>query len=60
MIKVGDLVTARHWKHHQIAIVLDTSRAKEADMGIVRVAMLTNLSYAFDQLVTDMEVLCWK
>ena len=56
MIKVGDLVTAAHWK--MIAIVLDTSRAKEADMGIVRVAMLTNLSYAFDQLVTDMEVLC--
>ena len=60
MIKVGDLVTAAHWKNYQIAIVLDTSRAKEADMGIVRVAMLTNLSYAFDQLVTDMEVLCWK
>ena len=58
MIKVGDLVTATHWKKYQIAIVLDTSRAKEADMGIVRVAMLTNLSYAFDQLVTDMEVLC--
>ena len=58
MIKVGDLVTARHWKHHQIAIVLDTSRAREADMGIVRVAMLDNPDYHFDQLTEDMEVLC--
>ena len=58
MIKVGDLVTARHWKHYQIAIVLDTSRARETDMGIVRVAMLSNPNYEFDQLVGDLEVLC--
>ena len=58
MLKVGDLVTARHWKHHQIAIVLDASRAREADMGIVRVAMLDNPDYHFDQLTEDMEVLC--
>ena len=58
MIKVGDLVTARHWKNYQIAIVLDTSRAREADMGIVRVAMIDNPDYHFDQLLEDMEVLC--
>lgn len=56
MLRIGDLVTARHWKHHQIAIVLDTSRAKF--MGIVRVAMLDNPDYQFDQLVQDLEVLC--
>ena len=58
MLKVGDLVTARHWSPEMIAIVLDTSRAKETDMGIVRVAMLGNLDYEFDQLVGDLEVLC--
>ena len=55
MIKVGDLVTATHWKHHNIAIVIDTSRAKEADMGIVRVALIDNPDYEFDQLVQDLE-----
>jgi hypothetical protein len=55
MLKIGDLVTATHWKHHNIAIVLDTSRAKEADMGIVRVALIDNPDYEFDQLVQDLE-----
>lgn len=58
MLKIGDLVTARHWKHNQIAIVLDISRARQADMGIVRVAMIDNPDYEFDQLAEDMEVLC--
>jgi len=58
MLKVGDLVTARHWKHNQIAIVLDISRARQSDMGIVRVAMIDNPDYEFDQLAEDMEVLC--
>jgi len=58
MIEIGDLVTARHWSREMIAIVLDTSRAREADMGIVRVAMLSNPNYEFDQLVGDLEVLC--
>ena len=58
MIKVGDLVTAKHWDECKIAIVLDTSRAREADMGIVRVAMLSNPNYEFDQLIGDLEVLC--
>ena len=57
-IKVGDLVTAHHWSREKIAIVLDTSRAREADMGIVRVAMLSNPNYEFDQLTGDLEVLC--
>lgn len=58
MLKIGDLVTARHWKHNQIAIVLDISRARQSDMGIVRVAMIDNPDYEFDQLAEDMEVLC--
>ena len=55
MLKIGDLVTATHWKNIicKIGIVVDNSRAK--DVGIVRVSLLHNPDYEFDQLVQDLE-----
>ena len=50
-MRVGDLVRARHWKNGEVAILL--SVRKNGD--ICRVAIG---DYVFDQLVSDLEVVC--
>ncbi len=50
IMKVGDLVRAKHWKNGEIAILLSFRKNR----GLCRVAIG---DYVFDQLVSDLEVL---
>ena len=50
-MKVGDLVRARHWHNGEVAILLSVRK----NGGICRVAIG---DYIFDQLVSDLEVIC--
>ena len=53
MIKVGDLVRARHWYRGEMGIVMKTHT-----WGIVRVKIITAHGIMeIDQLVDDLEVL---
>jgi len=52
-MKVGDLVKAKHWDNHLIAIVVSI----RGSTGICKV-MLVNGDYMFDQLIRDLEVIC--
>ena len=53
-MKVGDMVRARHWDNHLVALVLSI-RPKT---GICKVCLIHSLDYRFDQLIRDMEVIC--
>ena len=50
-MQVGDLVRARHWKNGEIAILLSVRKSGYT----CRVAIG---DYVFDQLVSDLEVVC--
>ena len=50
-MQVGDLVRARHWHNDEIAILLSFRKNR----GLCRVAIG---DYVFDQLVSDLEVVC--
>ncbi len=58
IMKVGDLVRARHWTNGEVAILLSfrirQGAAGQANHRICRVAIG---DYVFDQLVSDLEVL---
>ena len=53
-MKVGDLVKAKHWDNHLIAIVVSI----RGSTGICKVMLVDGSGYKFDQLIRDMEVIC--
>ncbi len=52
-MKVGDLVKARHWECHLVGVIVSIRPT-----GICKVALIKNLDWRFDQLKSDLEVIC--
>ena len=50
-MKVGDLVRARHWQNGEIAILLSFR-------GVTGICSVVIGDYVFDQLVSDLELVC--
>ena len=58
-MQVGDLVRARHWDNGKVAILLSfRSRQGAAYQANHRICRVAIGDYVFEQLVSDLEVVC--
>jgi len=53
IMKIGDLVRARHWEEWNIGVIVSIRRT-----GICRVFLVSDFDYRFDVLMRDFEVVC--